>query len=382
MNSSSPTRFFRRDCPQYNRSFGLAACLGLIAAALPLESPAAGVPFGAIGDSLVDEHIDQNGFGVNLGYSKNWYELLVDAMEIDGGNLAAPADWGDMRKGGYEYNWALAGATTADMIADGQHVALAAQAPGKGIDRAVIVIGANDFLPVPPTGNPLAPGSNYEAIYEGLATPAEIQLGISNGLAAARTAVEALQATGIRVVGATVPDYGIATYTKTFYPDAAKRELVTDVIRQVNQARVVDLANDLGVPLVDLFALTKQVWGENASPNATFELGGVQFNLAGTGGVDYLDVLAGNPIAPTSDTIDAFVHDGIHPNSVVGGVFANLFATAFNEGYGDSFDTFTEQQILANGGPNLAAMYTDENYRIVPIAYSDSGSSINGASTT
>ena len=48
----------------------------------------------------------------------------------------------------------------------------------------------------------------------------------------------------------------------------------------------------------------------------------------------------------------------IHPNSTVGGVLANLWMTGFNEHYGDTFELFTEQEILENAGPNLGAMYT------------------------
>jgi len=52
------------------------------------------------------------------------------------------------------------------------------------------------------------------------------------------------------------------------------------------------------------------------------------------------------PGTPSGDTPDAFTHDGIHPNSVMNGMFANVFMTAFNQQYGDSFVLFSEQEIL------------------------------------
>ena len=66
---------------------------------------------------------------------------------------------------------------------------------------------------------------------------------------------------------------------------------------------------------------------------------------------------AGNAYTPTSDTVDAFVHDGIHPNNVVGGIFANVFIEAFNQEYAQMITPFSEQEILLGAGPNTGALY-------------------------
>jgi hypothetical protein len=316
---------------------------GLFFTALCLNHAAAQVKLGAVGDSLVDEHFDQG-----IGYSKNWYELMVDAGKIDAGVLAqsTSSNWGDTRRTGYEYNFAYAGADTAGLIAGQQHTGLATIAPGAGITRAVVVIGANDFYPDPSSGT-LLPSCNYDAIYRGIATQEQIDAATDQAIQAVTLAVQTLQAADMKVVVATVPDYGIAPHTTTLYPVAGQRELVTNVIRDVNARRATEIANTLDVPLVDIFSLTKDVWGENGSENAVFDLGEVSIDLDGVAASSATD----------ADTDAAFADDGIHPMNSIGGVFANVFMTAFNQHYGDNFTLFTETEILTNAGPILASGY-------------------------
>ena len=311
---------------------------------------------GAIGDSLLDEHFDQSSGGISLGYSKNGFELMAEAGKIDAGSVGS---WGGTRGEGYEYNWANAGSTTASVLATQQHTNLADQVASQGITNAVMIVGSNNFFPAPPTG---LFTSNYEAIYEGMATPMEIETLASQAVAEVVTAARTLKDSGVNLIVATPPEYGIAPFTKHFYPDPVKRERVDTVMETWIEEAKIQLTQDVGVPLADLYALTKDMWGDHGSENDTFELGGVQLNLNGTGGVDFDDVLMGNPVTPTSDTVDAFVHDGIHPNNAIGGLFANVFMTGFNQEFGRSFVPFTEQEILAAAGPTLESMYTEDTF--------------------
>lgn len=310
---------------------------------------------GAIGDSLLDEHFDQDGFGLSLDYSMNGLELMVLAGKIDAGPTG---NWGGTRGTGYEYNWALAGSTTGSLIAGDQHTNLANQISAAGITNAIMIIGSNDTFPFPPN-----PGSsNYQSIYDGVAIQSQIDLIASQAVSSVVDAARTLKNAGVNLIVAAPPEYGIAPFTKQFYPDPVKRELVDDVMEGWIDEAVIQLTQDVGVPVADLYRLTKDMWGDHGSENAEFEFGGVMLDLNGTGGVDYADVLVGNPVMPTSDTVDAFVHDGIHPNNVIGGMIANVFMTGFNQEYGQSFETFTEAEILALGGPNLESMYTSDTF--------------------
>jgi hypothetical protein len=327
-----------------------------IAIFVPASTTFAQPKIGAVGDSLLDEHFDQTSFGVSLGYSQNGLELLVNSGKVNAGPTGS---WGGTRNTGYQYNWALAGSTTGSLISSGQHTNLADQVVTESIPYAVMVVGSNDLFPTPPTG---MYSSAYEAIYEGVATQSQIDAIASQAIADVVTAAQTLKDSGVNLIVAKPPDYGISPFAKHYYPDPVKRERVDDVIQYWTEQAVVQLINNVQVPVVDIYQLTKDIWGDNGSENATFELGGVFLNLNGTGGVDFDDVLMGNSFSPTSDTVDAFVHDGIHPNNTIGGVFANLFLTAFNDEYGASFDLFTEQEILSNAGPTIGGMYTSDTF--------------------
>ena len=211
------------------------------------------VKFGAIGDSLTDEHFDQSGFGTNLGYSHNALELMVLAGKIDAGPTGS---WGGTRGTGYEYNWALAGATTDSLISNNQHVNLANQVPAAGISKAILLVGSNNLFPSQPTG---MASSNYEAIYEGLATQTQIDQLISQAVNEVVLAAQTLKASGVDLVVGTAPDYGISPFAKNYYPDPVKRELVDDVMETFNIMVRDRMITDLGLPVIDTYQLTKDI---------------------------------------------------------------------------------------------------------------------------
>ncbi len=323
---------------------------------LPANESFAQVDLGVIGDSLFDEHFNQTEFGASLSYSKNALELLNDAGVF---NLGTIDNWGGTRGNGYEFNWALAGATTETLISQGQHTNLASQIDARGITHAVMVIGSNDLFPGTPSF-----GSTYELVYESIASQAQIDAFIDSAVDRMILASETLADTGVNLLFATAPDYGIAPITKSRYPDPVKRQLVTDVLAEANERASQILRTELGVPVIDIFAATKDIFGENGQENSIVTIGGVAIDLNGTGGVEYSDVLDGsyNPNNLTSDVADAFAHDGIHPSNVLGGIYANMLLTGFNEEYGDTFPLFTEQEILNNAGPNLGSQYLSDTF--------------------
>ena len=309
----------------------------LVVVLVPVSSAYCQSKLGAIGDSLLDEHFDQS-----IGYSKNGLELLVDSGKVFAGDIG---NWGGTRKTGYQYNWALAGATTSSLVDDEQHINLASQILAEDIEYAVMIVGSNDLYPTPPTGNF---SSAYEAIYEGQASQAQIDSIASQAIANVVLAAQTVKDSGVNLIVAKPPDYGISPFAKANYPLSEKRERVDDVVEFWTEQAVDQLINDVQVPVIDIYTLTKDIWGDHGSENETFELGGV-----------FLDL---NATADTSDTVAAFVEDGIHPNNAIGGLFANLFLTAFNDEFGASFELFTEEEVLLNGGPDLGAMYTHDTF--------------------
>jgi lysophospholipase L1-like esterase len=205
---------------------------------------------GAMGDSLTDEYWDS---GVAT-YASNWVSILVQFRGIDMGPTAAQAgtnSWGSPRNQGYEYNWALSGATSADLIGEGQDTGLASQAGSDGASNAVLDIGANDFNP--------AIAEAYEAIYLGDWTPAQIQSYVNQTVSNIETALTTVQAAGISVVLGNIADPGLTPAVDEFFGDAAERQRVADAIQSANNG-LKSLAQKYQVPLMDWYGLGSAVF--------------------------------------------------------------------------------------------------------------------------
>ncbi len=284
----------------------------------PSLAHAAPITLGVMGDSLSDEYA-YNG----RGYASNWTEQLVNYGSAD---LGALGSYAAPRYQGYAYNWALSGATSGSLLSDGQASGLAAQIPGAGIQYAVLAIGANDF----------APGSSaYTNIYNGTWTPTQINNQISAVLSNISNAITPVAETGVKLVVATIPDYGATPYVQGVYTNGAQRQAVADVVAQVNDG-IKALAQSDHLAVADLGALVTAMFGPDTSPNTTIEIGGVTIQL--------------NASTSSNPSTAGFVSDGIHPNTTLQGVLANLFIQALDTGYGAGVPLFSEAQILAHDG--------------------------------
>ena len=308
--------------------FALVLLLSSLAWLL-LTARAEAVKLGVLGDSLSDEY-EEESYG---SYAENWVEQLVLYRGIDIGPTASQAgqpngSWGEPRRTGYEYNWARAGATTDTLLSDGQHSGLAGQVASQGITHAVMAIGANDF----------APGSAaYNGIYFGTWSSSQIDAYVNQRLANVDAALDTVLPTGVKLVLLSFPDYGVTPTVKFFYPDPAKRQLVSDVIQQVNTG-IDGIAQTRQLPLADLFGASLAIFGPHGSSNSTLTLGNVDIDL-----LAFDTSAGGNPTA-------GFVDDGIHPNTTLQGVMANTFLEALNAGYAANLLLFSEQEILAHRG--------------------------------
>lgn len=305
---------------------------------LAVFSPvAAEIKVAAMGDSLTDEYSEPY-YGTIGNYAQNWVQQLASNNVVNFGPTAAGAGqpggtWGEPRNSGYDYNWARAGDTSDTLLSDGQASGLAAQIPGQGIGYAVMWIGANDFAP-------FGPGAYYQ-IYNGLASQSQIDDYVASRVANVASALDTLQPTGVSLVLGNFVDYGVAPFTSSpfggDFTDPAKRQLVTNVIQQVN-AGILSLAESHHLVYVDMNRIAATIFGTNNSPHSTFLVGNVPINLL------QIDTSTGaNPTA-------GFVEDGIHLNTVLQGLVANEFLDALNIGYHIGLPLFTEQQVLAHRG--------------------------------
>ncbi|HEX3718019.1 MAG TPA: SGNH/GDSL hydrolase family protein [Verrucomicrobiae bacterium] len=280
---------------------------------------------GAMGDSLTDEYWDS---GVST-YASNWVSILVQFRAINMGPTAAQAGmttWGSPRDAGYEYNWAPSGATSAELLAEGQATGLAAQAGSDGVSNAVLDIGSNDFNP--------AETNAYDNIYGGAWTSAQTKAYVNQIVSNVETALVTAKADGISVVLGNILDSGISPTIDEFYGNAAERQRVSAAIQNANSG-LKNLAQKYQVPYMDWYGLGAAVFGSNTSLRSTILIGNVSIDLRG--------IDPGPPhLAPTN----AFVSDGFHPNTVIQELFANLILQAFNSSQNDNIPLFSEQEIL------------------------------------
>ena len=283
---------------------------------------------GALGDSLTDEYLEQP-YG---SYADCWTELLVLHREIDMGPTAAEAGqpggtWGEPRRTGYEHNWARYGATTNSMLNSGQHTGLANAVLTQGVTHAAMFIGGNDFSPWL---------GCYDEIYSGEWNQHDIDAWIAGRIGNITTALNTTVPTGVQMVVVNIPDFSIMPLVWSSFPDPVRRDAVAAAVEQAN-AHVRDLAAEYDLALVDMYALTKAMFGPNQNQREHLLVGNVNIELL---------------VASGSNPLAAWVADGVHPRTVVQGIAANAILTALNLAYDANVTLFTEEEILTNG--NLA----------------------------
>jgi hypothetical protein len=269
--------------------------------------------FGMAGDSLADEYLNET-----HTYAQSWVELLGEYRSGDiplGSYKDGGGDtWGEPRRKGYEYNWGRYGATTATLLSDGQHTGLAAQITANKVSHVAVSIGPNDFLP--DFSGP------YFDIYFGNWSQPQIDNHVNAVVGRITTALNTVDTNAAKIILSNVLDYGLAPLTQTFFPEAARRQSVTDVIDVVN-AQLLQLASDRNIPLLDLSRLAVDLLG-----GSSISIGGNVFTA--TAGVGVQNI---------------FVADGVHPHTGTSAIIANAYLQALNSGYGESIPLFSEQEL-------------------------------------
>jgi len=278
----------------------------------------AAITIGVLGDSLSDEYA-YNG----RAYAKNWVEQLVTYAGVDFGPLG---NYSSPRNHSYAYNWALSGATTSSMISTGQVSGLAAQIPVNGIDHVVIDIGSNDFIPN---------GSAFNNIYNGTWSQTQINNYVNQAISNIETAITTEQNAGADIVVSTIGNYGLVPAVAAVFRNAAGIQRLANAITQVN-AGILQSAQNHQIVAVNYDLLYTSIFANGINSSSNFLIGNV-------------------PIYVTQNTSSspsqaAFVADGIHPNSAIQGIVANLFMTALNNGYHAGAPIFTEAELLAHQG--------------------------------
>lgn len=281
--------------------------------------------FGVLGDSNSDEYrADDNRGGAYASTTLNWIELLASLRGLDFG--AWDTNRGEPRRSGFAYNWARSGATAATMISSGQHLGLAQQVANGDVSNVILYIGVNDFS---------VGSGQYARIYDGTVSGQALQDKIDGFISDVTEAVDVVLAAGpVRVLPLTVSDPGLDPATMTQFPDANRRQLVTDAIGEVN-AGLSDLAASRGLILGDLDVVAQELRAR-ADANGFIDIGGEPIDLNGRGDEPH-NIRLGDSVG--------------HPGTVASGLFANLVVIdAFSREYGLDIVPLAEQELLAAAG--------------------------------
>jgi hypothetical protein len=99
---------------------------------------------GVLGDSYCDEY---QFYAPDRSTAANWVEQLAQNSNVPFGEFSA-TDPDGARNAGYEYNWAVSGATSSDMIAAGQLGGVVGQVMSGEVDLVTVFVGGNDFRDV------------------------------------------------------------------------------------------------------------------------------------------------------------------------------------------------------------------------------------------
>ncbi len=283
------------------------------------------INLGILGDSNTDEYRADDNRAAGTPYQNttlNWAELLVNERNV---NLGTWGTWGEPRRSGYKYNWTRSGATSTDMISSGQHTGLAQQIRNGEVQYVIIFIGSNDFN----TWN-----GTYNDVYSGNLSDAQVQQKVNTIISNITQAVSTVQAAGnIKLIVANYSDPGMSVDFRQQFPDATKRQRITNAIVKINQG-INDLAQSKQFTIADLASMATSLLS----------------NIDATGNV----VIGGEKIIITSHGNDPHhlqLDDSVgHSGTVGNGIIANVFIRTLNTAFNTNVAVFSDQEILTNAG--------------------------------
>ena len=288
-------------------------------------TPIAGIMgFAVIGDSASDEYrADDNRGGTYGATTLNWDEQLFRK----GVNFGAWSNTsrGEPRRKGYEYNFARSGATVASLISAGQHTSVRDLIRNGKVSHVYIQIGANDAA---------ESNGSYQDIYNGVISGSALQTKQDNLITGYTTILDTVKSGGnAKIVVATMPDINLDPGVVSRFTDPIKRKRVSDFIAGVN-TRLKAAASQRGIPVFDTQAFFASSITSRLDSQNNVLVGGEKIDLKTVGDEPHHSILA----------------DRVHAGTVLNGLLANGIANIFNQNFGQSLPTFTDQEMLINAG--------------------------------
>ncbi len=286
-----------------------------------LASAAHLLRIGVLGDSYSDEY---RFYPPDRSHAQNWVQQLAANHRASFGTFTTKSR-GAPRNQGYADDWALSGATSADLPA--QTAGLATQAAAGQIDVATLLIGGDDFLDLLESAavDPATTVTADTIATTGQTVVANIETAVNTILAASPT---------VRVVISTLPPVSqlpLVTAAETagtaLGDDPAALVAAADAAEvQVNTAIRAFATADTRLAVADFAAAATAF----AAP--TYTVGKVKLDTT----------------TPGDGPRHLFLADGIHPGTVGQGLLANTFVAAIDASFGQAIKPLTPHQVLVD----------------------------------
>jgi GDSL-like Lipase/Acylhydrolase len=292
------------------------------------SSIAAPVHLGIMGDSNSDEYRadDNNRGGTYASTTLNWDEQLQRYRGIDIGPWGS---WSGTRRSGYEYNWALSGATAEDVVNAGQATGLAQQVATGRINTVVLWVGANNFA---------IWNNTYAKIYNGVIAGQALQDYINRIVSSIATAIDTVRATeAVNIIVTNLQNRGQASGFICQFPDPAKRQAVTNAIIAVNAGIDIVVGARRHVALVDLYNYVDapKYKSRISLARGTVTVGREEISFT----------------TPDDEPHHVMLSDDEHSGTVVQCLVANyIFIDPLNSKFGQRIRPFTDEECLTNAG--------------------------------
>jgi hypothetical protein len=286
------------------------------------------IRLGIMGDSNSDEYraSENNRGGRYASTTLNWAEQLQRHRGVDIGSWGS---WGGARRSGYEYNWALSGATAEDVVRTGQATGLAQQVAAGRVNTVVLYVGANDFA---------IWNDTYANIYNGVVAGKSLEDYINKIVSSIATAVDAVRAAKtVDIIVTNLMDRGQSAAFIARFPDPAKRQVVTNAILAVNAGIDGLVRARPNVALVDLYNFidSPKYRPRINLASSTVSVGSEQISY----------------VSADDQPHHVMLSDDEHSGTVVQCLLANyIFLDPLKSKFGRRIKPFTDEECLAHAG--------------------------------
>jgi hypothetical protein len=300
-------------------------------AAAAAAAASAGIDgIGVLGDSYSDEY---QFYAPDRSTAANWVEQLADDSNANFGAFSA-SDPAGARNAGYEFNWAVSGATSTDMIANGQLGGVVGQVVSGDVDLVTVFTGGNDFRDVFTVLATQGPGAGVAALQAAVPT---VVTNIATATGTILSPPVLAANPDARVMLTTIPKLSYLPEVRKFllgFPQLAPFvDAVDQATETLNQYIHAIAAASGGRAAVADFAALTDSWFARTK----LKVGNVEVERNAL-------------LNATNDPTQLVLADGLHSGTIAQGLLANLYVQTSNAAFGTHLEELSSHDILVNAG--------------------------------